>query len=146
MHYTIRTTHSLTHAWTCAYACTPLLIISRDALDPTLLRFYQKHKQSGQFSTTRVFKHNAMVVLINTITTQMLFFTRKLMKKEAAVHLYQVPSDLHPCCAPFQQAWPSGTQQILLPPAWQQLTHTSVQHATVIPDAMSSTQPLTNWR
>uniref|UniRef100_A0A3Q3RCS2 non-specific serine/threonine protein kinase n=1 Tax=Monopterus albus TaxID=43700 RepID=A0A3Q3RCS2_MONAL len=41
-----------------------------------------------------------------------------------------------------QQAWPSGTQQILLPPAWQQLTHTSVQHATVIPDSMSSTQPL----
>ncbi|XP_074533416.1 homeodomain-interacting protein kinase 2 isoform X3 [Halichoeres trimaculatus] len=45
-----------------------------------------------------------------------------------------------------QQAWPSGTQQILLPPAWQQLTHTSVQHATVIPDSMSSTQPLANWR
>ncbi|XP_051917638.1 homeodomain-interacting protein kinase 2 isoform X2 [Hippocampus zosterae] len=44
------------------------------------------------------------------------------------------------------QAWPSGTQQILLPPAWQQLTHTSVQHAAVIPDSMSSTQPLTNWR
>uniref|UniRef100_A0A8C3G2I6 non-specific serine/threonine protein kinase n=1 Tax=Cyclopterus lumpus TaxID=8103 RepID=A0A8C3G2I6_CYCLU len=43
-------------------------------------------------------------------------------------------------------AWPSGTQQILLPPAWQQLTHTSVQHATVIPDSMSSTQPLANWR
>ncbi|XP_075898644.1 homeodomain-interacting protein kinase 2 isoform X3 [Nelusetta ayraudi] len=45
-----------------------------------------------------------------------------------------------------QQAWPSGTQQILLPPAWQQLTHTSVQHATVIPDSMGSTQPLANWR
>ncbi|RVE72257.1 hypothetical protein OJAV_G00060070 [Oryzias javanicus] len=45
-----------------------------------------------------------------------------------------------------QQAWPSGTQQILLPPAWQQLTHTSVQHAAVIPDSMSSTQTLTNWR
>ncbi|XP_030646603.1 homeodomain-interacting protein kinase 2 isoform X2 [Chanos chanos] len=44
------------------------------------------------------------------------------------------------------QAWPSGTQQILLPPAWQQLTHTSVQHATVIPDTMSGTQPLANWR
>ncbi|MEQ2208694.1 hypothetical protein XENOCAPTIV_011815, partial [Xenoophorus captivus] len=44
-----------------------------------------------------------------------------------------------------QQAWPSGTQQILLPPAWQQLTHTSVQHATVIPDSMSSTQTLANW-
>ncbi|CAL8358171.1 unnamed protein product [Lota lota] len=45
-----------------------------------------------------------------------------------------------------QQAWPSGTQQILLPPAWQQLTHTSVQHATVIPEPMSSTQPLASWR
>ncbi|XP_027017307.1 homeodomain-interacting protein kinase 2 isoform X2 [Tachysurus fulvidraco] len=44
------------------------------------------------------------------------------------------------------QAWPSGTQQILLPPAWQQLTHTSVQHATVIPDTMSTSQPLPNWR
>uniref|UniRef100_A0A8C7XU90 non-specific serine/threonine protein kinase n=1 Tax=Oryzias sinensis TaxID=183150 RepID=A0A8C7XU90_9TELE len=44
------------------------------------------------------------------------------------------------------QAWPAGTQQILLPPAWQQLTHTSVQHAAVIPDAMSSTQTLANWR
>ncbi|XP_052007989.1 homeodomain-interacting protein kinase 2 isoform X1 [Xyrauchen texanus] len=45
-----------------------------------------------------------------------------------------------------QQAWPSGTQQILLPPAWQQLAHTSVQHATVIPDSMTSSQPLANWR
>ncbi|KAJ8245414.1 hypothetical protein GJAV_G00270480 [Gymnothorax javanicus] len=45
-----------------------------------------------------------------------------------------------------QQAWPSGTQQILLPPAWQQLTHTSVPHAAVIPDTMTSTQPLANWR
>ncbi|TSK38460.1 Homeodomain-interacting protein kinase 2 [Bagarius yarrelli] len=45
-----------------------------------------------------------------------------------------------------QQAWPSGTQQILLPPAWQQLTHTSVQHATVIPDSMGTSQPLPNWR
>uniref|UniRef100_A0A671LZY4 non-specific serine/threonine protein kinase n=1 Tax=Sinocyclocheilus anshuiensis TaxID=1608454 RepID=A0A671LZY4_9TELE len=45
-----------------------------------------------------------------------------------------------------QPAWPSGTQQILLPPAWQQLTHTSVQHATVIPDSMTSSQPLANWR
>ncbi|XP_061891859.1 homeodomain-interacting protein kinase 2 isoform X4 [Entelurus aequoreus] len=44
------------------------------------------------------------------------------------------------------QAWPSGTQQILLPPAWQQLTHTSVQHAAVIPESMSSTQPLASWR
>lgn len=50
------------------------------------------------------------------------------------------------CPPPPQQAWPSGTQQILLPPAWQQLTHTSVQHATVIPDSMSSTQPLASWR
>ncbi|XP_041444954.1 homeodomain-interacting protein kinase 2 [Xenopus laevis] len=49
-----------------------------------------------------------------------------------------------------QQAWPSGTQQILLPPAWQQLagvaTHTSVQHATVIPDSMASAQQLADWR
>ncbi|XP_057691578.1 homeodomain-interacting protein kinase 2 isoform X1 [Corythoichthys intestinalis] len=45
-----------------------------------------------------------------------------------------------------QQGWPSGTQQILLPPAWQQLTHTSVQHAAVISDSMSGTQPLANWR
>ncbi|KAL0618280.1 hypothetical protein AAY473_010942 [Plecturocebus cupreus] len=48
------------------------------------------------------------------------------------------------------QAWPSGTQQILLPPAWQQLTgvatHTSVQHATVIPETMASTQQLADWR
>ncbi|XP_077600512.1 homeodomain-interacting protein kinase 2-like isoform X2 [Stigmatopora nigra] len=44
------------------------------------------------------------------------------------------------------QAWPNGTQQILLPPAWQQLTHTSVQHAAVISDSMSATQPLANWR
>ncbi|XP_008583385.1 PREDICTED: homeodomain-interacting protein kinase 2 isoform X1 [Galeopterus variegatus] len=49
-----------------------------------------------------------------------------------------------------QQAWPSGTQQILLPPAWQQLTgvatHTSVQHATVIPETMTGTQQLADWR
>nr|XP_057944213.1 homeodomain-interacting protein kinase 2 isoform X2 [Doryrhamphus excisus] len=44
------------------------------------------------------------------------------------------------------QAWPSGTQQILLPPAWQQLTHTSVQHAAVIPESIGSTQPLAGWR
>ncbi|XP_067090751.1 homeodomain-interacting protein kinase 2 [Osmerus mordax] len=44
------------------------------------------------------------------------------------------------------QAWPSAPQQILLPPSWQQLTHTSVQHATVLPDAMTTTQPLANWR
>lgn len=49
-----------------------------------------------------------------------------------------------------QQAWPSGTQQILLPPAWQQLTgvatHTSVQHAAVIPETMAGTQQLADWR
>ncbi|XP_069484834.1 homeodomain-interacting protein kinase 2 isoform X4 [Ambystoma mexicanum] len=49
-----------------------------------------------------------------------------------------------------QQAWPSGTQQILLPPTWQQLTgvaaHTSVQHAAVIPDSLTGTQQLSDWR
>ncbi|XP_075458604.1 homeodomain-interacting protein kinase 2-like isoform X3 [Ascaphus truei] len=49
-----------------------------------------------------------------------------------------------------QQAWPTGTQQILLPPAWQQLAgvaaHTSVQHATVIPESMAGTQQLADWR
>uniref|UniRef100_A0A8C5Q6E3 non-specific serine/threonine protein kinase n=1 Tax=Leptobrachium leishanense TaxID=445787 RepID=A0A8C5Q6E3_9ANUR len=49
-----------------------------------------------------------------------------------------------------QQAWPNGTQQILLPPAWQQLagvaTHTSVQHATVIPESMTASQQLADWR
>nr|XP_033807334.1 homeodomain-interacting protein kinase 2 isoform X2 [Geotrypetes seraphini] len=48
------------------------------------------------------------------------------------------------------QAWPSGTQQILLPPAWQQLTgvaaHPSVQHATVIPETMAGPQQLADWR
>ncbi|XP_069484832.1 homeodomain-interacting protein kinase 2 isoform X2 [Ambystoma mexicanum] len=48
------------------------------------------------------------------------------------------------------QAWPSGTQQILLPPTWQQLTgvaaHTSVQHAAVIPDSLTGTQQLSDWR
>ncbi|KAL4625087.1 homeodomain-interacting protein kinase 2-like isoform X9 [Arapaima gigas] len=44
-----------------------------------------------------------------------------------------------------QQPWPSGTQQILLPPSWQQLTHTSVQHA-VLPDTMATSQPLASWR
>ncbi|XP_073506597.1 homeodomain-interacting protein kinase 2 isoform X2 [Phyllobates terribilis] len=48
------------------------------------------------------------------------------------------------------QAWPSGTQQILLPPAWQQLAgvaaHTSVQHAAVIPDSMTGSQQLADWR
>ncbi|XP_041114000.1 homeodomain-interacting protein kinase 2-like isoform X1 [Polyodon spathula] len=49
-----------------------------------------------------------------------------------------------------QQGWPSGTQQILLPPAWQQLTgvsaHSSVQHAAVIPDTMAGAQQLADWR
>ncbi|XP_023647132.1 homeodomain-interacting protein kinase 2-like isoform X1 [Paramormyrops kingsleyae] len=45
-----------------------------------------------------------------------------------------------------QQPWPSGTQQILLPPAWQQLTHASVPHTAVIPDAMATAQPLATWR
>ncbi|XP_012863019.2 homeodomain-interacting protein kinase 2 [Echinops telfairi] len=49
-----------------------------------------------------------------------------------------------------QQAWPSGTQQILLPPTWQQLTgvaaHTSVPHAAVIPETMAGTQQLADWR
>ncbi|XP_051886880.1 homeodomain-interacting protein kinase 2 isoform X1 [Pristis pectinata] len=49
-----------------------------------------------------------------------------------------------------QQTWPSGTQQILLPPAWQQLTgvttHTSMQHATVLPETMAGTQQLADWR
>ncbi|MBN3325773.1 HIPK2 kinase, partial [Atractosteus spatula] len=49
-----------------------------------------------------------------------------------------------------QQAWPTGTQQILLPSAWQQLTgvaaHTSVQHAAVIPETMAGTQQLADWR
>ncbi|XP_072340375.1 homeodomain-interacting protein kinase 2 isoform X1 [Scyliorhinus torazame] len=49
-----------------------------------------------------------------------------------------------------QQAWPGGTQQILLPPAWQQLTgvaaHTSMQHATVLPETMAGTQQLADWR
>lgn len=78
----------------------------------------------------------------------LVFFTRKQTEEEAAPRLHRVPPDLRPLLSLplFQQAWPSGTQQILLPPAWQQLTHTSVQHATVIPDAMSSTQPLANWR
>ncbi|XP_038675955.1 homeodomain-interacting protein kinase 1-like isoform X5 [Scyliorhinus canicula] len=48
------------------------------------------------------------------------------------------------------QAWPGGTQQILLPSTWQQLpgvaVHNSVPHATVIPDAMTSTQQITDWR
>ncbi|XP_067863402.1 homeodomain-interacting protein kinase 1-like isoform X3 [Heptranchias perlo] len=49
-----------------------------------------------------------------------------------------------------QQAWPGGTQQILLPSTWQQLpgvaVHNSVPHATVIPEAMTSSQQLADWR
>lgn len=62
------------------------------------------------------------------------------------LYIWSFPPPPPLCLPPSQQAWPSGTQQILLPPAWQQLTHTSVQHATVIPDSMGSTQPLANWR
>ncbi|XP_063811492.1 homeodomain-interacting protein kinase 1 isoform X4 [Pseudophryne corroboree] len=47
------------------------------------------------------------------------------------------------------QAWPGGTQQILLPSAWQQLPgvalHNSVQ-STVIPETIGSNQQLTDWR
>ncbi|KAM4036982.1 LOW QUALITY PROTEIN: homeodomain-interacting protein kinase 2 [Anomaloglossus baeobatrachus] len=49
-----------------------------------------------------------------------------------------------------QQAWPGGTQQILLPPAWQQLAgvaaHTSVQHAAVLPESIAGSQQLADWR
>ncbi|XP_075052375.1 homeodomain-interacting protein kinase 1 isoform X3 [Mixophyes fleayi] len=48
------------------------------------------------------------------------------------------------------QAWPGGTQQILLPSTWQQLPgvalHNSVQPTTVIPEAIGSNQQLTDWR
>nr|XP_030724963.1 homeodomain-interacting protein kinase 1 isoform X4 [Globicephala melas] len=48
------------------------------------------------------------------------------------------------------QAWPGGTQQILLPSTWQQLPgvalHNSVQPTAVIPEAMGSGQQLTDWR
>ncbi|XP_075709945.1 homeodomain-interacting protein kinase 1 isoform X5 [Rhinoderma darwinii] len=48
-----------------------------------------------------------------------------------------------------QQAWPGGTQQILLPSAWPQLPgvalHNSVQ-PTVIPETIGSNQQLTDWR
>ncbi|XP_075709948.1 homeodomain-interacting protein kinase 1 isoform X8 [Rhinoderma darwinii] len=47
------------------------------------------------------------------------------------------------------QAWPGGTQQILLPSAWPQLPgvalHNSVQ-PTVIPETIGSNQQLTDWR
>uniref|UniRef100_A0A8C9EIT9 non-specific serine/threonine protein kinase n=1 Tax=Pavo cristatus TaxID=9049 RepID=A0A8C9EIT9_PAVCR len=48
------------------------------------------------------------------------------------------------------QAWPGGTQQILLPSTWQQLPgvalHNSVQPAAVIPETISSSQQLADWR
>ncbi|XP_072336659.1 homeodomain-interacting protein kinase 1-like isoform X6 [Scyliorhinus torazame] len=48
------------------------------------------------------------------------------------------------------QAWPGGTQQILLPSTWQQLpgvaVHNAVPHATVIPEVMTGTQQITDWR
>ncbi|KAL2771999.1 homeodomain-interacting protein kinase 1 isoform 1 [Daubentonia madagascariensis] len=48
------------------------------------------------------------------------------------------------------QAWPGGTQQILLPSTWQQLPgvalHNSVQPTTMIPEAMGSGQQLADWR
>uniref|UniRef100_A0A8C3Y8R9 non-specific serine/threonine protein kinase n=1 Tax=Catharus ustulatus TaxID=91951 RepID=A0A8C3Y8R9_CATUS len=49
-----------------------------------------------------------------------------------------------------QQAWPGGTQQILLPSTWQQLPgvalHNSVQPAAVIPETIGSSQQLADWR
>ncbi|XP_043928829.1 homeodomain-interacting protein kinase 1 isoform X3 [Protopterus annectens] len=48
------------------------------------------------------------------------------------------------------QAWPGGTQQILLPSAWQQLPsmtlHNSVQPTAVIPETLGSSQQLPEWR
>ncbi|XP_028924808.1 homeodomain-interacting protein kinase 1 isoform X1 [Ornithorhynchus anatinus] len=48
------------------------------------------------------------------------------------------------------QAWPGGTQQILLPSTWQQLPgvalHNSVQPTAVIPETMGSSQQLADWR
>ncbi|XP_033008891.1 homeodomain-interacting protein kinase 1 isoform X4 [Lacerta agilis] len=48
------------------------------------------------------------------------------------------------------QAWPGGTQQILLPSTWQQLPgvalHNSVQPTAVIPEAIGSNQQLADWR
>ncbi|XP_053562544.1 homeodomain-interacting protein kinase 1 isoform X1 [Bombina bombina] len=48
------------------------------------------------------------------------------------------------------QAWPGGTQQILLPSAWQQLPgvalHNSVQPTAVIPETIGNNQQLTDWR
>ncbi|XP_074044588.1 homeodomain-interacting protein kinase 1 isoform X5 [Macrotis lagotis] len=49
-----------------------------------------------------------------------------------------------------QQAWPGGTQQILLPSTWQQLPgvalHNSVQPTAVIPETMGNSQQLGDWR
>ncbi|KGL78720.1 Homeodomain-interacting protein kinase 1 [Tinamus guttatus] len=49
-----------------------------------------------------------------------------------------------------QQAWPGGTQQILLPSTWQQLPgvalHNSVQPTAVIPEAIGGSQQLADWR
>ncbi|XP_053249497.1 homeodomain-interacting protein kinase 1 isoform X4 [Podarcis raffonei] len=48
------------------------------------------------------------------------------------------------------QAWPGGTQQILLPSTWQQLPgvalHNSVQPTAVIPETIGSNQQLADWR
>ncbi|XP_067414862.1 homeodomain-interacting protein kinase 1 [Emydura macquarii macquarii] len=48
------------------------------------------------------------------------------------------------------QAWPGGTQQILLPSTWQQLPgvalHNSVQPTAVIPEPIGSNQQLADWR
>nr|XP_008108066.2 PREDICTED: homeodomain-interacting protein kinase 1 isoform X4 [Anolis carolinensis] len=48
------------------------------------------------------------------------------------------------------QAWPGGTQQILLPSTWQQIPgvalHNSVQPTAVIPETIGSNQQLTDWR
>lgn len=53
-------------------------------------------------------------------------------------------------CVSLQQAWPGGTQQILLPSTWQQLPgvalHNSVQPTAVIPEAMGGGQQLADWR
>ncbi|KAE8622902.1 hypothetical protein XENTR_v10005423 [Xenopus tropicalis] len=49
-----------------------------------------------------------------------------------------------------QQAWPGGTQQILLPSTWQQLPgvalHNSVQPTAMIPETIGNNQQLTDWR
>ncbi|KAE8622901.1 hypothetical protein XENTR_v10005423 [Xenopus tropicalis] len=48
------------------------------------------------------------------------------------------------------QAWPGGTQQILLPSTWQQLPgvalHNSVQPTAMIPETIGNNQQLTDWR